>query len=150
MCFVMDHHWGPENEIGHTAERAPRMTVFKNALCLAGIPDAAGYSGVPYSLQCKRRTGHPKKHRVVFRDGGVREWNSGDSDSTLRQRRTRVAGSNYVLHIPKPGSPRTFCGRETSRVNCVAGTDGPDRLCEDEGCQKCVVAYQQKGLADGQ
>lgn len=58
---------------------------FKNALCLAPIPDAYGYIRPPWCLQCHRRGGHPGKHRVVFRDGGVREWNSGDRESVLKK-----------------------------------------------------------------
>jgi len=58
---------------------------FKNALCLSPIPDAYGYSYPPYSLCCHRRHKHPGEHRVVFRDGGVREWKTGDRESVLKK-----------------------------------------------------------------
>jgi len=54
---------------------------FKNALCLAALPDWLGYA--PWAMQCHRRTGHPGRHRVVYRDGGIREWVSGDRESVL-------------------------------------------------------------------
>lgn len=55
---------------------------FKNALCLATIPDYAG-GPVPWALECHRLAYHPGLHRVVFRDGGVREWATGDLESQL-------------------------------------------------------------------
>lgn len=51
--------------------------VFKNALCQAPIPD------YPYGPDCRRRSEHSGSHRVVFRDGGVREWDDGDLESRL-------------------------------------------------------------------
>ena len=58
---------------------------FRNALCLAGIPDW-GWNIGGYWLSCKRRTNHLGRHRVVFRDGGVREWDSGDTESELTKK----------------------------------------------------------------
>ena len=52
---------------------------FKNALCLHPIPD--WYGG--HAPCCRRRRGHLGRHRVVFRDGGVREWNSADLETEL-------------------------------------------------------------------
>lgn len=51
--------------------------------CGEPIPDAYGYQNVPQALCCKRRHGHPGRHRVVFKDKGVREWESGDRESVL-------------------------------------------------------------------
>jgi hypothetical protein len=68
---------------GFAPQRRGAVKVFKNALCLAPIPDSSGYVYPPYALLCHRRRRHPLKHRVVFRDGGIREWNYGDSESVL-------------------------------------------------------------------
>jgi hypothetical protein len=65
------------------------MDGFKNALCLAPIPDAAGWSYPPYALCCRRRKGHPDRCRVVFRDGGIREWNYGDVETELTKKPDR-------------------------------------------------------------
>lgn len=54
---------------------------FKNALCLAGLPDWLGYA--PWVVQCHRRANHLGRHRVVYRDGGIREWATGDRESLL-------------------------------------------------------------------
>lgn len=56
---------------------------FKNALCLARRPDLYASFSHSYAHLCKRHTNHPGRHRVVFRDGGVREWNSGDRETEL-------------------------------------------------------------------
>lgn len=56
---------------------------FKNALCLAPIPDAAGYRYPPWELQCHRRAGHDGEHQVKFRDGNYRKWNYGDKESHI-------------------------------------------------------------------
>ncbi len=58
------------------------MKPFKGALCLAHLPDFY-YGGGRYEYRCKRHKEHPGRHRVVFRDGGVREWGTGDDDSEL-------------------------------------------------------------------
>ena len=47
------------------------------------MPDVAGYTYPPYALQCKRHGHHEGRHRVNFRDGGVREWNDGDLETEL-------------------------------------------------------------------
>lgn len=61
---------------------------FKNALCqdpiAGGVP---GYSYPPYAFCCKRRSGHEGRYRVVFSDGGVKEWDEGDLEAEL----TKVA-----------------------------------------------------------
>ena len=49
------------------------MTGFKNALCLASRPDVEGTFATGYWQRCHRHTKHEGRHRVVFRDGGVRE-----------------------------------------------------------------------------
>ena len=59
---------------------------FKNARCGSGIPDAYGYGFLPpFELRCRRLTAHPDNHRVVFADGAVREWVTGDHVSVLRE-----------------------------------------------------------------
>jgi hypothetical protein len=59
---------------------------FKNARCGNPIPDAYGYTWPPYELCCKRLANHGGRCRVVFRDGGVREWNRGDYESVLTKK----------------------------------------------------------------
>ncbi len=59
---------------------------FKNALCLAAIPDASGYGDAPWQLRCKRRPDHPGPHRVKFRDGKYRVWNTGDEKSKITRK----------------------------------------------------------------
>lgn len=67
------------------------MSLFKNALCLASIPDSAGYGGSPpWHLQCHRRASHEGQHRVVFQDKGVRSWSSGDHESVLTKEPSRA------------------------------------------------------------
>ena len=61
---------------------------FKNALCLASVP-GWGWTIGGYWLSCKRRTNHPGRHRVVFRDGGVGEWAQGDRESVLTKEARR-------------------------------------------------------------
>ena len=56
---------------------------FKNALCLAFLPDAYGARHGEWHLSCHRRKGHVGAHRVVFLDGGIREWERGDQESRL-------------------------------------------------------------------
>ena len=53
---------------------------FKNALCLAHRPDYYGPAG-GWHQSCHRRTGHEGRHRIVYWDGGVLEWNDGDRES---------------------------------------------------------------------
>lgn len=53
-------------------------------------------------------------------------------------RRGGVSATNYVLHIDDPARPgRVYCGRIAAGLN---RTPEPDKLCEDEGCRKCVAA----------
>ena len=59
------------------------MRLFKNALCLASRPDVEGKYATGYWQRCHRHTQHEGRHRVVFRDGGVREWNTGDFETEL-------------------------------------------------------------------
>ena len=58
---------------------------FKNALCLLECPDFS-YGPVSWWHRCHRHNHHKGRHRVVFRDGGVREWNSGDEESELTKK----------------------------------------------------------------
>lgn len=57
------------------------MAGFKNALCLDPLPDY--YPPLTWRRMCHRHRGHPGRCRIVFRDGGVREWNTGDNESEL-------------------------------------------------------------------
>ena len=75
--------------------RGRGVSGFKNALCRDPIPDAYGYTPgqPPYELRCHRHRSHPGDHRVVFQDGGIREWASGDWESRLtRQPQERARG----------------------------------------------------------
>ena len=72
---------------------------FKNAQCLAFIPDVYGYRRHgDYWLSCHRRRGHPGKHRVKFQDGRYREWAKGDGDSV-------VVNEPSVTGRRHPGAP---------------------------------------------
>jgi len=56
----------------------------------------------------------------------------------MKRRRGGVDATDYVLHIDDPSRPgRVYCGRLASKVNRAVE---PDKLCEDEGCRKCVAA----------
>jgi len=60
---------------------------FKNALCLCAPPEPIpGYGDTPWALRCHRRTNHPGDHRIVFLDGGIREWNKNDRESRLTKK----------------------------------------------------------------
>ena len=59
------------------------MTGFKNALWLASRPDLEGQFRSEYWQLCHRHKKHKGRHRIVFRDGGVREWNTGDFETEL-------------------------------------------------------------------
>lgn len=53
-----------------------------------------------------------------------------------------VQARNYVLHIDDPGRPgRTYCGLDSASVN---RTTEPEKLCEDEGCRRCVILHEAR------
>ena len=79
---------------------SPRGTaqMFKNALCLAFLPDAWGHQYGTFVLSCRRRVNHSGEHRGKFKDGKYRTWNDGDRESVIR---AQVTGK-----ITEPAPPQ--------------------------------------------
>ena len=66
----------------------------------------------------------------------------------VRKRNTNVSSGDYVLHIDRPGSDRTYCGRRQTGLNRFGPQVRKEDRCEDEACRSCQAAEtrQQEGL----
>lgn len=70
-------------------------------------------------------------------------------DAVQRERNglhTGVNERNYVLHIPRPGSDKTFCNRDNAKVNCCVPNPGFSEFgcSESELCRSCLKKIKKE------